>query len=211
MYPLTLMAQPGAWRVFIARKYDSAFAPFAKRVLARDNNTCQFCGFQAQAYQEIVNLDQNYYNNKMNNLAVACCFCAQCFFLDAVGTTDYGGGTLVYLPEMEQSSVNIFCHVLFCAISNNTGYKASAQSVYRTMKFRSQAVDEQFGEGSSEPASFGRFIVESAVQEEQMTESLRDIRLLPSRTRFRKQIDHWAKSALQELSAVETETEDEDE
>jgi intracellular multiplication protein IcmJ len=203
MRPIKLMAQPGAWRVFAARKNDSAFQKFSKRVLARDNYTCQFCGFQAQDYQEIVNLDNNYYNNKLTNLAVACCFCTQCFFLDAIGDTDFGGGTLIYLPEIEQANLNIFCHVIFCAITNGTAYKTSSQAIYRTLKFRSQVVEDQFGEGCSQPSKLGRLIVESAMQPEQMEGFLAKIRLLPSRNRFRKQIEHWATTALQGLSAGE--------
>ncbi len=200
-YPLKLLAQPAAWRVFMARKNDAAFEPFAQRVRARDNHTCQFCGFQAQAHQEIVNLDQNYYNNKMANLAVACCFCAQCFFLDAIGVTDYGGGMLIYLPELDQASLNMFCHVLFSAMANDTGYKGSAQSIYRTLKLRTQAVEDQFGEGSAEPAVLGRLLVELVLPAEKTDVVLADIRLLPLRNRFRTQIDYWAKSTLQELSA----------
>ena len=203
MYPLQLMAQPGSWRVFTSRKHDPAFKGFVTRVLERDQYTCQYCGFQAQDYQEIVNVDQNYYNNKFSNLAVACCFCAQCFFLDAVGQTDFGGGTLIYLPEVEQANLNVFCHVLFCAISNNTPYKASAQSIYRTLRFRSQAVERAFGEGLSDPALMGQLLVESALSQEEAGKALSELRLLPARNRFREQIQHWAKAAMAESSVEE--------
>lgn len=185
----------------MARKNDAAFHAFSKKVLRRDNYTCQFCGFQAREYQEIINLDQNYYNNKISNLATACCFCAQCFFLESVGVGGYGGGTLVYLPEITQNNLDSFCHVLFCAIANDTGYKNTAQGIYRSFKLRAQNVEEQFGEGTSTPAVFGQLLVESRAKELESYEAiLADLRLLPSRASFRAQIERWAATALSELS-----------
>lgn len=67
-------------------------------------------------------------------------------FIESVGVGGYGGGTLVYLPELSQAELNSLCHVLFCAITNDTGYKSSAQNIYRGFKFRSQMVEEKFGE-----------------------------------------------------------------
>lgn len=202
MQAIQLSAKAGRWQLYAGRKADPAFAPFAKKVFERDNYTCQFCGFQAREYQAVVNLDQNYKNNKLSNLATACCFCAQCFFLEAVGAGDFGGGTLVYLPEISQGDLNSFCHVLFCAISNDTGYKGSAQTVYRSFKFRSQVIEDQFGEGSSSPAVFGQLMIDSeAAGKIVKADMLRDIRLLPSRAKFKKQIESWATAALDELSA----------
>ncbi|MBI5448089.1 MAG: HNH endonuclease [Gammaproteobacteria bacterium] len=201
MYELTLAANAEAWRLFMLRRADPAFRAFSLKVFRRDRYVCQFCGFQARDYQEVINLDQNYRNNALQNMTTACCFCSQCFFLQAVGLSDYGGGTLIYLPEITQSSLNSFCHVLFCAITNDTGYSDSAQSIYRDFKLRSQQVEAQFGDGASNPAFFGQLMIET--QEEppkNLTGLLKDLRLLPSRAGFRMQIEHWAALALQELA-----------
>ena len=107
---LKLMASPGAWRLYSGRKADSRFKAFEQKVFQRDKYTCQFCGFQARLFQDIVNLDGDYSNNRPVNLATACCFCAQCFFLESVGVGGYGGGTLVYLPELSQAEVNSLCY-----------------------------------------------------------------------------------------------------
>lgn len=205
MYPIKLNANPEGWRIYTARKNDPTFQSFSKKVLRRDNYTCQFCGFQAREYQEIVNLDQNYHNNKLSNLVTSCCFCAQCFFLESVGLGGYGGGTLVYLPEISQNNLDSFCHVLFCAIANDTGYKNTAQNIYRTFKLRSQVVENQFGEGSSNPAMFGQLLIDSRAKETGASlEALDQLRLLPSRANFREQIERWAATALSELSSGES-------
>lgn len=198
---LKLMATPGSWRLYSARKVDERFKEFEKKVFLRDRYTCQFCGFQARLFQEIVNLDGNYTNNKFSNLVTACCFCSQCFFIESVGVGGYGGGTLIYLPELTQAELNSLCHVLFCAITNDTGYKSSAQNIYRSFKFRSQLVEEKFGEGTSDPAIFGQLMIDSGVKTEEVrSQILQNILLLPSRAKFRKQIEKWAASALEEIA-----------
>ncbi len=200
-YPIHLQAKPGSWRVFNARKVDKAFLAFQNKVFARDKFTCQFCGFQAKLFQEVVNIDGDYSNNKLSNLTTSCCFCAQCFFLESVGMGSYGGGTLIYLPEMTQGELNSFCHVLFCAITNNTGYKNSAQTLYRTLKFRSQIVEDKYGEGTSDPAIFGQLLIDSEINDVQTTELIfNHMRLLPSRAKFRNQIEQWAQAALDEIA-----------
>ena len=142
--------------MFAIRKADPAFLDFGKKILERDEYTCQFCGFQAKQYQEIVNLDNNYLNNKTTNLVTACCFCTQGFFLEAVGKNEYGGGALIYLPEISQNELNSFCHVLFCAIANATNYRTDAQNVYRTLKLRAKIVEQELGEGLQNPTLLGR-------------------------------------------------------
>ncbi len=201
MYPIKLNVNPEGWRIFTARKATNAFQEFSKKVFGRDNFACQFCGFQAREFQEVINLDQNYRNNKLSNLVTACCFCTQCFFLDSIGVGGYGGGTLIYLPEITQNNLDSFCHVLFCAITNDTGYKTTAQAIYRSFKLRAQNVEEQFGQGASTPSTFGQLLIESRAKESEYFDPLlREIRLLPSRASFRTQIERWAETALSELA-----------
>ena len=198
---LELKATPGSWRLYSARKADQRFETFATKVLQRDNYTCQFCGFQARYFQDIVNLDGNFTNNRLSNLVTACCFCSQCYFIESVGVGGYGGGSLIYLSEMTQTELNSMCHVLFCAITNDTGYKNSAQTIYRSFKMRSQQVEEKFGEGTSDPAIMGQLIIDTALDQETTGKALfENIRLLPSRAKFRKQIEKWAASALEEMA-----------
>ncbi|SRR5579883_911565 len=204
MHELKLAVNLAGWRIFVRRKEDKAFLPVAQRVWERDVYTCQYCAFQAKEYQEVVNLDGNYLNNKMSNMITACCFCTQCLFLQAVGLDEMGGGQLIYLPEISQSDLNSLCHVLFCAMGNSTGYQDSAQSIYRSLKFRSQIIENKFGSSTSNPSVLGQMIIEyQARTKGKATDILKDMRLLPSHTKFRVQLDAWAAAALEELGAEE--------
>ncbi|MEO8401542.1 MAG: type IVB secretion system protein IcmJDotN [Gammaproteobacteria bacterium] len=201
MHELKLAANLNGWRVFVRRREDKAFLPVAEQVYQRDNYTCQYCGFQARQYQEVVNLDGNYTNNKISNLITSCCFCSQGLFIESVGLDEMGGGQLIYLPEMSQADLNSFCHVLFCAMGNGTGYQDSAQAIYRGFKFRSQQIENKFGNGTSNPATFGQLILEYKAKNPKATvDILKDIRLLPSYTKFKVQLEAWAAAALEELA-----------
>ena len=198
---IRLRASAGAWRLYSARQADPRFKAFEKKVFERDQYACRFCGFQTRILQEVINLDGDYTHNKLDNLVTACCFCAQCFFVESVGVGGYGGGSLIYLPELSQAELNSLCHVLFCAITNDTGYKSTSQSIYRNLKFRSQSIEEKFGEGTSDPAIFGRLLIDSGYADIEQSEPIfRDIRLLPSRAKFRRQIESWATGALEEVA-----------
>lgn len=204
MQELQLAVNLLGWRSFVRRKEDKAFLPVEKRVLERDIYTCQYCGFQAREFQEVINLDGNYANNRLSNMATACCFCTQCLFLQAVGIDEMSGGQLIYLPEMTQGELNSFCHVLFCAMGNNTGYQDTAQSIYRSLKFRSQPIENKFGPGTSNPSVMGQLLIEYRAKSPGNKQNiLNDLRLLPSNVKFKVQLDAWAAAALKELGAEE--------
>lgn len=207
MHELKLAVNLSGWRVYIKRRDDKAFLPVAQRVYTRDNYTCMYCGFQAKQFQEVVNLDGNYSSHKFNNLITACCFCSQCLFIESIGLDEMGGGQLIYLPEMSQADLNSFCHVLFCAMGNGTGYQETSQAIYRSLKFRSQQIENKFGPGTSNPTVFGQMMLEYKAHhpEKDISEILKDFRLLPSYTKFAPQLEAWAQAALEELDAENAE------
>ncbi|PIQ44122.1 MAG: HNH endonuclease [Gammaproteobacteria bacterium CG11_big_fil_rev_8_21_14_0_20_46_22] len=191
---------PQSWRIFSVRRLDLRFFPARDKVLHRDHHACGYCGFQASEHQEIVNIDGDYQNNRLSNLVTACVFCAQSLFLDNVGVS-FGGGKLIYLPGMSQAELNSFCHVIFCAMMNRTGYLNSAQTAYRNLRLQAQHVEKKFGTGMSAPGQFCRLALnQKNVGKEQMAQLLRDIRLLPSYAKFKQQLSDWAAAAAQELA-----------
>lgn len=193
MYSLQLLANPQGWRAFMLRKNDPAFAHFSQQVWQRDQFSCQYCGFQAQEGQEVINLNHDYTQNRLSNLVTACIFCAQCGFLESLGAGSYGGGILIYLPECSQMQLNGFCHALFAAMVRADGQQDVAQQYYRSLKLRVQVVEEQLGNGMSEPTVFGQLLVESGAKPMDNT-LIAGLRLLPARAIFKPQVEHWLAS-----------------
>lgn len=195
LLPITITAQRGAWRLYHTRKKNNKFLLVKKRILERDNYACRYCGFFAKEFQEVVNIDGNYKNNHADNLATACCFCAQCFFLDAVGLDSNTGGVITHTPEISQADLNNFCRVLYCSLDKESAYKGKLQAVYMSFKDRSKEVINCFGPDSSDPRVFGQGLLDAALNKEQLQhEVLKHLRLLPSKKAFASQIDYWKKT-----------------
>ena len=193
--PLTITAHRGNWRKFSARKRSKKFQSLSQKILQRDNFTCQYCGFYSHEHQEIVNADLDYDNNQLDNMITACCFCAQCFFLDALSAGSNFGGMVIHLPEISQADLNNFCRVLFCSMDKDSAYKGKLQSVYMSFKDRGKEVENCFGPYSSEPQTFGQSLIDAQLKLEQLDhEVLQHLRLLPIKKEFKTQIDYWKKT-----------------
>jgi len=198
-YGLRLSAVEGNWRLFMKRKADPAFLAFQNKVFNRDQYTCCFCGFRSKIGLEVVNVDENYYNNKLANLVTACPLCAQCFFIESIGQNDFGGGLLIYAKEMSQAQINALCHVFFSTIVNNLSGSDQARNIYRGLKLRSQLVERYLGESTSQPTVLGRMIIDKSLVtlKSLNSELLGPLRLLPSITYFVLQIKQWNTEAFQ--------------
>lgn len=201
---IQLAASDSNWRLFMLRKADSAFLNFQHKVHIRDQFSCQYCGFKSKEHLEVINADGNYRNNRIDNLVTACQLCAQCFFLESIGKGDFGGGTLIYLPEMTQGQLNAMIHVLFTNFALNS-FSTEARNIYRGFKLRSQPVEKILGEGMSNAALFGRLWVDANLNADDSLQKnlLVSLRLLPELSRFTHMIHDQVASGLQELTVDE--------
>lgn len=192
--PLYLMANAKGWGQFLRRRSDPNFAPISEQVQKRDNHTCQFCGFRAHKFQEIVSLNHDYFDNNLDNLVTSCILCMQCQFL---GTESVG--KVVYMPEFTQAQINHICRVLFCIIVANADKPEASQAkaLYRSLRNRVQGVEEFFGEDTSDSAIFGQCLLDAKqVPLSQQQAALQHLRLLPMRGRIPKQIQYWTRIVL---------------
>lgn len=195
---LKLQVGGDAWNLYAKRDMDPAFANFAKKVLARDSHKCAFCGFSAQQYMKVINLDNDYSNNKLSNLVTACPFCQQGLFLESAGKLQPGGGTVIYLPEMSQSQLNALCHVLYAAIVNGSQHARVADSYIQSLKLRSRLVEQHYGKHMSDPSFMGQMILDSpGVDAQAVKEKIfSNVRLLPLMDKFETEIVAWARTAM---------------
>lgn len=201
---LPLTATHSNWRLSMVRKADPAFLAFQQKVFDRDAYTCQFCGFSARQYMEVVNLDNNFRNNRLSNLATSCCICSQSFFLESVGRDEYGGGVLIVMPEFSQNEINALCHNLFTAIISGNRFATQARNIYRSLRLRSQQAEKTLGEGMSNPSMLGQLLVDagaeraSGIQRQLKTGA----RLLPDVQGFAEPAKVWIQEGLSQLKQM---------
>tara|TARA_Y200000002_G_C22688659_1_gene667134 strand:+ start:13218 stop:13829 length:612 start_codon:yes stop_codon:yes gene_type:complete len=190
-----------AWQLYQIREKDERFLPYKESILSRDGDQCQFCGFKSDIYMNVVNVNHNYKDNKKDNLVTACPFCTQVHFLEMIGLSQNTGGTMIYLPEMSQSELNAFSHVLFCAIANSGDKAQIAQETYNSLKLRSKYVEQEVGKGLSDPAMLGQMLVDTPLDHSDYVfeETMRDLRVLPKLDAFSEQIKNWSQSAMEDL------------
>jgi len=199
---VTLEARRGNWARFRARRSSPDYLKLEGQILARDKNTCLYCGFSADKYQVVVNRNHDYSQGQStaDNLATACVFCAQCFFLDGIGRENTWGGTLIYLPEIAQSDLNHFCRVLFSSMLRDAPYKGKLQTAYLSLKDRENVINETFGPKSSDPYTFGEAIIDCNFSPEQLKNPLMaQMRLLPDRKCFTREILYWKSTVFDQV------------
>lgn len=195
LLPISITARRGNWTRFTSRKSNKAFQAVTEKVFARDDHTCRYCGFQSQDYQEVVNIDQNYSHNVMDNFATACSFCTMCFFVESIGTDGKSGGTVIHLPEISQSDLNHFCRALFCSFLREAPYKGKLQAVYLSLQDRAKSVEEVFGPNASEPNVFGQSLVDCNLNDNQLKHPiLKELKFLPMRKFYKDQAEYWKKT-----------------
>ena len=199
--PITLTATESNWRYFMIRKADPKFQSYQQRIFERDQYTCQFCGFKAKHFLDVINADGNYQNNHINNLTTACHFCTQCFFLDGIGKSDFGGGTLIYMPEVTQGELNAMCHVLFAMMISGGPSSGDAKTIYRNLRLRAQYVEKDLGQGLSSPSVYGQLLIDAEIENKhEMHKSLMEkLRVLPTMTHYVAQMEAWALQAIAEM------------
>lgn len=195
---LTLKVGGSSWRHYAERLEDPAFEKFQTSVFKRDHNSCVFCGFTAPVGMMVINLDHDYTNNRMSNLATACPFCQQCLFLEAVDRLQSGGGTMIYLPEVSQAQLNAMCHVFYASIVNGSQHAKVADHYIQSLKLRASLVEKHFGKGMSVPSFMGQILVDTPINdlEQKRAQILQNVRLLPALDKFETEITMWAQSAM---------------
>lgn len=199
-YNINLKASQGDWRLFMTRKADPSFEKFSKKILKKCSYQCQFCAFSSILHLDIVNVDGNYMNNKLSNLVASCPLCTQCFFLESVGKGDFGGGTLIYLPEFSQTQLNASCHVFFSCIAFGGKFAQESKDSYRLIRQRSKTIESKLGNGLSNPSVYGQMLIDHEKNTVSIHEDLqKSIRLLPNLKKFAPLVNQWVDNAVDEL------------
>ncbi len=198
MYALTLSANMDGWRIFNARRKQSEFQKIAQKVFVRDKYKCQFCGFRDLVHQEVANLNGNYRQNDLANLATCCALCIECNFLGVLGREN----RVIFFPQISQADLMQMVRVLFCISSSKNVYVETAKSLYRNLRQQMQPVDEIFGKDASISDLFGQSLLDTqGMSAQTQKQIMQPLRLLPNQQHFSEQVAHWSTLILPKLES----------
>ena len=194
MFDLSIDAQTDNWRLFNTRANDVRFKEYADYIFSRDEHKCQFCGFQSKVNMDIVNLNNDYGDNKTSNLVTACPLCSQCKFIDMVGYTENTGGMIIYLPEISQAQLNGLCHALFASSNLGTEEHKITKDIMNNLKLRAKLVEKKFAKGVNKPSLLGQLMIDTPMQNKESFYELirKNLRLLPDADAFKKCLYKWS-------------------
>lgn len=193
---LYLQINPSGWKMMRMRDRNAAFAATQAKILARDSNSCQFCGFTGIAKQMyIVNLDGNYNNNTVSNLCCACSICTRCVLIGSFETTDNQDSVerLIICNELSQIQLNHIYRIILASMANSTLAQAEvAKTLYRSFRNRANLVDEMFGANASDTRVFCQAVFDSGIStHKNLRMVLQNVRYLPARHSFHREWKIW--------------------
>ncbi len=141
-YPITLgiaHAERGAQIVSAEDKEKNSLSVDVRhKVISRDENTCQLCGFKSKKYQEVHFVDGDSGNHHIDNLVTACIYCHQCFDLEKVA--EMRSGVLVWLPEIDQADLHHVARAIYVSrISQGSMADTAKKALEAIMKRREEA------------------------------------------------------------------------
>lgn len=147
-------------------------------VLARDNNTCRYCGFTAQKYQETVFIGKDPNDvKKTDSYATACQFCHQCFQLDKVERMQ--SGAVIWLPEIGQAALHHICRAIYVARISRGHMADAARDAMEALLARKEEAMSRLGTDSPRIlASIMQDFLE-VKEYRARTDKLKGFRLLP--------------------------------
>lgn len=193
---LYLQINPSGWKMMRMRDRNKSFAPIASKILTRDANTCQYCGYSGLAKQmKIMARDGNYNNNKPDNLVCACSICTRCFLVGSFESADEQDSVerLIICNELSQVQLNHLYRVLLTSMSDATLEQHEvAKTIFRSLRNRAILVDEMFGKNASDTRVFVQSVLDSGVGNHQnMRAILQNLRYLPTRYSFHNEWQIW--------------------
>lgn len=162
------------------------------KIIARDNDTCQACGWVSRQWQEIHHLNSDHSDHREKNLATLCPLCHQVFHLPQASATN--GGSIIWLPEISQADLNQMCIALFVAMRQPKGQWASSARIIQGVFESRVTVAEDFL-GRSDPGMLAQALLRMKPEQFERREKLTSaLRLLPHPARFQSEIEYWEKA-----------------
>ncbi|MBI1215647.1 MAG: type IV secretion protein DotN [Alphaproteobacteria bacterium] len=114
--------------------------------MARDDNTCRYCGFQSRKYQEVNFIGKDSKAKGADAYATACTFCFQCFHLERVDRMQ--SGAVIWLPEIGQAALHHLCRAIYVARISQGPMADAARDAMEALLARKEEAQNRLGTDS---------------------------------------------------------------
>lgn len=201
---ILLSSNKKSWKVGISHDTELERDPkkleHVKKIIKRDNGVCYYCDFKSDKFQEIHHLDNDPNNYDHSNLVTVCPFCHQCYHLNIVGNSD--SGRLIWLPEISQQELNHISRIFFIVLHYNmNGGRGVSDHLLSAVRHITAALENRVltferifdSEGCSNPTILSQVLISMTDEQyNKRAEFLKDVRLMPYKSRFANQIAYYA-------------------
>lgn len=113
------------------------------KVLARDNYTCRYCGFESKKYQTIQFVGKSDKASGPGDYVTACTFCHQCMHLEKIDRM--GSGAIIWLPEIGQAALNHLCRAIYVARISQGPMADAARDAMESLLARKKEAENRLG------------------------------------------------------------------
>lgn len=171
---------------------NDAYKKIRPEILQRDNNTCQFCGFRAEKFQEVHHLDDNHANNDPSNLITTCAMCHANHHIGYSGIKNRG--SIIYInPDwgFTQASINNLVRLLWVsADTDNKDIGNLCTNVLARLE-RCNILPKQLI-GTNELSVLSDFLLNLDDKKyESRANTLAGIYIMPRKDGFKQLIEYW--------------------
>lgn len=173
---------------------DKDFRRVRPSILERDGHRCVYCNLISMRWQDVHHLDGDHAHNDPDNLVTACRLCHLCQHAGFVGARNMG--TLVWMPEVDQVSLNHIQRTLWVAKSGASREirqqsAAALESIYMLEELMERIV------GFSDPKVLVNqlMLLDSEALARAYANQLSGMRLVFYDHLFTDYINHWANDA----------------
>lgn len=183
-----------------AEHSDKEFQNLRNKIKERDDNTCFYCNFTAEKFQEVHHINDNHSNNSESNLTTICPLCHGCKHIGLSGLDEKG--FLIYQKEISQVEMNIIIKTIWVGLeSKNEDVQERCNFFLDKLYSLKKIADEKL---TSDPATLSTLLLDMDDNEySERQKKLKNFILVPRMEAYRRQSKYWAEEVYNGVPASE--------
>lgn len=193
LLPLILSAAKSSWQVTASHGTKRWNSNLHAAISKKFKYTCQYCGWVDPEFNEVSHLNEDHSDHREENLVLACPLCHQCLHLGQISSSD--GGKMIWAPELSQIELNHLARVYWITETDQSHpLLSSARTLSSKLEHQSHILEVHYVSGASDPGTMAEALLKMSKEEyENRGETLKNIKVWPNLTKFKKMVKPWAK------------------